>query len=699
MKNLLFILIFLTHSVFLYADTIYLKNGRVIEGEIVKETDETVTIKQSFGKYGSSTSKYKKSDIERIEKKEKVEKDKSIAKEKPKQKRPRQARVKEESYGYKGVWMPAPGPVFVDLDKAAEAGINTLAFQMCYLVNDQGELRPVPGEKEFAISFIDKAHARGFKIWLNPEIICEAVFDKGGSPSEMRMMPEELLENTDLITNFKLAIIEMAKFAEEHDIEIFSPSSEMYVNIGRERSKTLLAAIKPKIDAVYTGKICLRGEWPIPELSAYSCFGPTVGIPKNEQEKNDLINQIENAKEQTTELMLGELWEGNDWQGSQEDAKRGFVMALEAARGKVSGVFILDLPRPTQLFPESYESTIKEFYTQNLIGLGVGGFFVPGQERVKKESYVYKGAWMPGIPKGWLASNMQKLKDVGMNTVSLAIMIIQEEGNPLVGLDTSHILDDIQLAHENGMKVMLTPQIYPKPRPGLEEKHLEKLNTLIIKAAELAEEYDVELFAPLCEPNTLISVDVKKWGQEILPKVKKVYHGEIYWSSPGVGSPDKATIARIAKQPPLEFAGYDYIGLTTLFMVSERLEPDEKIRNADKLTLEGYSRHVEGAIDYMLATSKRDGCKGIIIDEFGVMNRFFVKGAGVGDVLEEGWMSEEELARAIEIVFEKGKDKAVGFMVANFFEGEAPGMPGVYVKGISDVEKEVIKRWFRKILD
>ena len=62
--------------------------------------------------------------------------------------------------------------------------------------------------------------------------------------------------------------------------------------------------------------------------------------------------------------MIGELWEGNDWQGSQEDAKRGFERALEIVKGKVSGVFIIDVGRITPLFPESYESVIKEFYTQ-----------------------------------------------------------------------------------------------------------------------------------------------------------------------------------------------------------------------------------------------------------------------------------------------------------------------------------------------
>ena len=325
-----------------------------------------------------------------------------------------------------------------------------------------------------------------------------------------------------------------------------------------------------------------------------------------------------------------------------------------------------------------------------------------GGERVKEESYIYKGAWMPSIPKGCLACIMQRLKDVGMNTVKLAIMIIQEEGNPLVGLDTSHILEDIQVAHENNMKVILVTQIYPKPRPKLGEKDLEKLNTLIIKTAELAEEYDVEIFVPLGEPETIISVDVKKWRQEILPKVKKVYHGEICCSTAGVGLPPnkEAAIAQIAKQPPGQFAGYDYIGFPFLFMVNERLEPEERIRCADRLTLEGYSQYVEGALDYMLAQAKRDNCKGIIISEFGVMDRFFTKGAGIGDVLKEGWMSEEELARAHEIVFEKAEGKVAGFMVASppLGEGEVPGMPGVYMKAVSGAEEKVIRKWFREIL-
>ncbi len=281
---------------------------------------------------------------------------------------------------YKGVWMPLLGaslipgdylpegmkfflrePVFSDLNKAAESGVNTLAFGVGYWVDEQGEMTMLPGTEEFFASFIENAHARGFKIWLIVELAHPV--DEGGNP---RVMPEEWLENTDLIENFKDGIIEIAKFAEEHGVEMFSPANEMYVNIGGERSREVLVEIKPRVDAVYSGKICLKGEWPGDQLSEYSCFGPGIKMVKNEKEREWLVNKIERStKDKNIELIIGELYEGHDWQGTPpEEMKRGFEMALEAMEGKVSGVFILDIGRPTQLFPESFESTIKEFYTE-----------------------------------------------------------------------------------------------------------------------------------------------------------------------------------------------------------------------------------------------------------------------------------------------------------------------------------------------
>ena len=74
MKRLSFILAILICSAFVYADVIYLKNGRSFDGEIIEETDTTVTIKENLGKYGFATSRYDKTAIERIERTSKGEK-------------------------------------------------------------------------------------------------------------------------------------------------------------------------------------------------------------------------------------------------------------------------------------------------------------------------------------------------------------------------------------------------------------------------------------------------------------------------------------------------------------------------------------------------------------------------------------------------------------------------------------------------
>lgn len=275
---------------------------------------------------------------------------------------------------YKGVWMPTLDysllhdtydgqwikPIFLDLDKAMESGIDTLAFSPVYWADEEGEISLLPGVKEPLVSFIENAKARGFKIWL----VLEIVYPEEGAKRPTRVIPDELIENTDLMKNFDSAVIEWAKFAQEHDIEIFSPINEGDLNFGWERNKNWLVEIKPKIEAVYSGKICAKGEWPIPKLSSsYSCFGPTIEIPKNEEEKNNLINQIEEAKKQDIEFMMGEIFEGEEWQGTVEDTKRGFAMAVEAGKGRANGFFILDVPRLTS-FDENLESMIKELYLE-----------------------------------------------------------------------------------------------------------------------------------------------------------------------------------------------------------------------------------------------------------------------------------------------------------------------------------------------
>jgi len=325
-----------------------------------------------------------------------------------------------------------------------------------------------------------------------------------------------------------------------------------------------------------------------------------------------------------------------------------------------------------------------------LVGLSVGGFFV--WKKVFVPTEVYKGIWPPLLffeDPNYLASNIPKLKDMGINTVFIVAFPpfteqdfekIEEVFGPelvervkeLIPIEKQIVIDNIQTAHRNGLKVALTVGDIPVP----ESADVETVNSRIVEVARLAEEYDVELFTPLNEPERFFSEiekDLREWRQEILLMIKEVYHGEVSWNGVGVGLPSDKELndeffREIAKQPPGGYVGYDYIGFGSQLMPNQ--------------TLEEYSEYVEKSIDYMLAQAKRDGVKGVIITEFGA--------------LIEISLSEEEMARAFEIVLEKGKDKIAGFFVfrINFLEVNAPG---VFFKENLKTQ-EVIKRYFTEIL-
>lgn len=284
---------------------------------------------------------------------------------------------------YKGVYMPTLSgsslredyrPYSFNLDKAAENGINTLAFGPMFYANDKGEVWLVPETKEFLISFIKEAQSKGFRIWIILEImfpepdLSQKFFRGGPGP-----IPKEILENTDFIQNLDSAVIEWAKIAGELKIDIFSPLNEADNKLGIEKRVSWLEEIKPKIEEVYSGKICLKGEWNTSAFNnSYSCFAPTIETPENEEEKDKLAitinNWAEDAKNRNLKFIIGEIWSGPGWKG-REKSKKEYAMALETTKGKVDGVFVLDgisprfFPAPAGL--EDFKCVVREFYAQN----------------------------------------------------------------------------------------------------------------------------------------------------------------------------------------------------------------------------------------------------------------------------------------------------------------------------------------------
>ena len=335
------------------------------------------------------------------------------------------------------------------------------------------------------------------------------------------------------------------------------------------------------------------------------------------------------------------------------------------------------------------------------IGIGIGGFFVyknisgPKVEKgvvpaPSTEVRIYKGTWTPTAltqDTKKLASDMQKMKEMGMNTVFFQGAPAQVEHcletvpsyhelakimKEIIPIERELLISNIQIAHKNGLKVALTMS---KCMPQSKEIALEAWNSRVVELAKLAEEHEVELFAPMNEPEALFGPSASAtWGQEILPKIKEVYHGEIIWKGGSVGGIQPHPMPKPA---PTNYSGYDYLGFT--------------IGLDSGMTLEEFSQRVDYALDTFLGLAERDGCKEVMITEF--------FGRLPGRWEEDAW-SEEKEARAHEIVLEKGKDKVIGFFALDFlglsfFGGEIIGLP---VPENSLKTQEVIKKYFTKIL-
>lgn len=322
------------------------------------------------------------------------------------------------------------------------------------------------------------------------------------------------------------------------------------------------------------------------------------------------------------------------------------------------------------------------------------------------EVQVYKGAWCVFISPNLLVG----LKDIGVNTVQIGGASKAFEFPAVKEL----VVANIQTAHRNGLKVFLTLTGSVSGTLTNEKIYLEDLNSRIIEYAKIAEKYGVAFFAPLNEPEFINkypleenkdpekwlqeilpqiredypefaekyplkkediygemwaqgippkikelypdfaekyllypfvkNIDAEEWAQDILPRVKEVYHGELIWRGEDL-------------HWSTDYSGYDYIGFTV----------------SPIGVGEDYPQHIDIGLDKGLEIAERDNCKGVMITE--AFGWEWTSGHGV-----------EDTARAFEIVFERGENKAVGFF-PNFMEFT-----------MSRKIIEMIERWYKEIL-
>mgnify|MGYP001568671749 CR=1 FL=1 len=130
----------------------------------------------------------------------------------------------------------------------------------------------------------------------------------------------------------------------------------------------------------------------------------------------------------------------------------------------------------------------------------------------------------------------KKMKEMGINTVTFSPMLTHnQEGKVLEITETeTYVKKAINQAHGNGLRVMLetTPMNAGAVDPQVTNPNLfqNEMTNISLKYARIAEDYNVEYFAPIVEPGHHMSVaEADKWLQELLPKLRAVYHGKIMW--------------------------------------------------------------------------------------------------------------------------------------------------------------------------
>ena len=186
---------------------------------------------------------------------------------------------------------------------------------------------------------------------------------------------------------------------------------------------------------------------------------------------------------------------------------------------------------------------------------------------------IIKGNWEPNADymEKMIISDSDRLKDLGVNTVSVAAEYnFNKDGTPFIR-DEEKIKSNIVRAKEKGFAVWVAVSfvgMFGNIHEGVTQENFLKVSEEVaLKWAKIAEECQVEYFGPQNELDYIIEQNFIKdsstnaeiiadWYEKMLPKVKEVYSGKVIakFSRPGGDMIPTAS----------QYIGYDYVG-TAIF--------------------------------------------------------------------------------------------------------------------------------------
>jgi len=236
------------------------------------------------------------------------------------------------------------------------------------------------------------------------------------------------------------------------------------------------------------------------------------------------------------------------------------------------------------------ESALELQNLSNLIGNGNLSNLIIDPPNINSD--FFHGLYFTDIREARIAlANMDRIKSDGFDTVLIQAQIVPGDNDTIFIPGKEVYKFYINAFYASGFRVWLavghTSYEFSKYRDTLSSEELEKYYNLsephILEWANLAENFTVSAFIPMEEPEDFIEKEspphlsddqqnyLSNWSQELLPKIKSRYSGDIVfsvedWKSMG----SILTPSGIAedKGPGLNYSGYSYIALKGTYMNS-----------------------------------------------------------------------------------------------------------------------------------
>lgn len=285
----------------------------------------------------------------------------------------------------------------------------------------------------------------------------------------------------------------------------------------------------------------------------------------------------------------------------------------------------------------------------------------------RKNTSLYLGVWMPALeyPGEHSLERREDLIALSANTVAFGVGIPYDKDGNINELDMESVYarsrELIRYYKESDLVVLFSPEPVPanimdEPGPipdNIRGVFLENYEKIIIELAKISEEENVEIFSPMNEPDYKLSAGLSSsWGQDILPKIRKVYKGKIMW---------KGSLSELVREnKQIDFSGYDVIGFT-IFPFGG---------------IEYYQEDIKRTIDIVKKWAKDDGVPEVFASEFGTYKPVRIE--------------QVDEPKSIDYVFEAGEGNLTGFMVF-----DPPRGFGTQIKG--SALEAVAKKWFEKL--